>query len=139
MYLIVETERRELVAMAGGKPGESLRFAMQLARHHCRDRGEAMRIRDRDRTGPRSILYTQRPESLRRRKACDCPGKCYGAELHKHTIKCRPARPACKWRRKAAGHVVCDCPVYRFPHRAGSGRCSLENANAAAWGPTRAA
>jgi hypothetical protein len=139
MYLIVETGRGELVAMAGGTRGTSLRFAMQLARHHASERGEAMRVRDIHARGAGAVVYTQRPEMLKRRKACDCPAQCYGPELSRHSIRCRPARPACKWRREAAGHVTCDCPVYRFPHRAGAGRCNLENANAAVWGPTRAA
>jgi hypothetical protein len=139
VYLIVETAKREIVAMCGGGRGTALRFAMGLAKHHARERGEAMRVRDIHATGAGAVLYTMRPEMLERRKACDCPTKCFGAELHKHTIKCRPARPACKWRRKAAGHVTCDCPSYPFPHRANSGRCNLENANAAAWGPGKAA
>lgn len=120
MYLVVETENRALIAMAGG----DRRFALKCARYHAKLRGKAVRVRDIESRGPVAILYTFRPESLERRKAAECPPKCWGERREQHAIKCRPARPACRWRRKAMGYVTCECPAYPFPHRVGSGSCA---------------
>ena len=117
MYLIVETENRALIAMAGGDK----RFALACAKYHAKLRGKAVRVRDTEARGAIAIVYTMRPESLERRRAADCPPKCFGAEKRKHAIKCRPARPACRWRRRERG--LCTCVAYHFPHRSGSGRC----------------
>lgn len=71
-------------------------------------------------------VYTARPEVSLRRKAKDCPAVCHGAYAHQHSIACRPARPRCRWRRKANG--LCHCDRYPYPHRDGSGHCGNEEA-----------
>jgi hypothetical protein len=43
-----------------------------------------------------------------------------------HKPHCTLGHPKCKWRRKDAGQVVCDCPSYGFPHRQGSGLCGQQ-------------
>jgi hypothetical protein len=50
--------------------------------------------------------------------------RCYGNEYRgiKHTAKCRPGRPYCRWRR-AERWGICSCLAYHFPHRHGSGLC----------------
>lgn len=65
---------------------------------------------------------------------------CYGTFEHPvHVAGCTEGHPCCATRRRTSGQVVCDCPAYRFPHRATSGRCNPEQRNAAAWGPALAA
>ena len=54
-------------------------------------------------------------------KTCHVSGK---RVLHKP--HCTIGHPTCKWRRKEAGQVVCDCPAYGFPHRQGSGLCGQQ-------------
>jgi hypothetical protein len=50
-----------------------------------------------------------------KRKRC-CEGS--------HVAGCRPARPLCRLRRKEReNRRVCNCGVYWFPHRHGSGAC----------------
>lgn len=90
--------------------------AIRAARRLCRERKAVIRVRFGEAT-----IYTARPESNERRKACDCPAQCWGARREQHSIKCRPARPACRWRRRANG--LCTCVAYHYPHRTGSGRC----------------
>lgn len=38
----------------------------------------------------------------------------------KHDRRCRPGRPLCRWRRRAAQGAPCHCDVFHFPHRGGS-------------------
>ena len=65
---------------------------------------------------------------------------CHGTHEHPiHVEGCTLGHPSCARRRKASGQVVCDCPSYPFPHRAGSGKCNPEHRNAAMWGPPLAA
>ena len=42
----------------------------------------------------------------------------------KHLPRCSPRRPRCNWnRRKGGKQKKCECGVYHFPHRMGSGLC----------------
>jgi hypothetical protein len=55
--------------------------------------------------------------------------RCYasgGGKRIVHKPHCTVGHPKCKWRRKEAGQVVCDCPAYGFPHRQGSGLCGQQ-------------
>jgi hypothetical protein len=122
MYLVVEVAKRLIVG------GLTYAECMSEAKRIARERGKPAVIRDTDAS---ANLYTVRPESLTRRKACDCPPACYGPGRgmpgeSKHTIQCRPARPACRWRRREKG--LCHCDRYHYPHRDGSGFCGDEQA-----------
>lgn len=117
MYLTVEIRNAVIV---GGLDKAATHAA---ARRLARERQKPAIIRDTD-TG--ATLYTYRPEVDVRRKAKDCPAVCHGAFRHQHAIACRPARPRCRWRRKANG--LCNCDRYHYPHRDGSGHCGDEAA-----------
>lgn len=53
------------------------------------------------------------------------PEQCWGPAPSQHQKYCHPKRPKCRWRR--AKHLpkykICECGIYHFPHRAGSGLC----------------
>lgn len=115
MYLVIEEGSRVFRPIMGGVDMAS---AMANAKRLCRERDKPIRIRDADAD---RVVYTMRPESIVRRKACDCPAQCWGPKREQHAIKCRPARPACRWRRRERG--LCECVAYHYPHRSGSGRC----------------
>lgn len=67
---------------------------------------------------------------MARRDAC---WRCGASGKVAHAHGCRPGRPRCKYRRP----VPCDCPAYRFPHRASSGICGDRDAFAAkVYGPS---
>ena len=43
-----------------------------------------------------------------------------------HQLDCRASHPKCKWmRRVREDRRVCNCSMYPFPHRRGSGRCRI--------------
>jgi hypothetical protein len=51
--------------------------------------------------------------------SCWQPG---GSGLVIHTARCRPARPLCRWARRARWGI-CECTAYHYPHRRASGAC----------------
>jgi len=53
------------------------------------------------------------------------PKRCWGSESNQHAKHCHPKRPKCKWRRAKylKKYSICECGIYHFPHRAGSGLC----------------
>ncbi len=112
MYIAVQYKGTTIVA--GLDRVTSIREAKRLAI----ERQKPIGVVDTD-TG--ETLYTARPEVATRRKAHQCPAQCHGAYAHQHAIHCRPARPRCRWRRKANG--LCHCHAYHYPHRDGSGMC----------------
>jgi hypothetical protein len=122
----VETDAGELLAMCGAFHS----MAHRLAAEHAKRLGAIVVVRDAHHAG-RWIVATYRPprKPMARRKACDCPERCHGGpgtlreqiRNAKHSIKCRPARPACRWRRHENG--ICLCAAYPYPHRERSGNC----------------
>lgn len=43
-----------------------------------------------------------------------------------HVAECRACRPLCRWMRLVMpDRRPCNCSMYPFPHRAGSGRCRV--------------
>lgn len=127
MYLHVEEGVRATRTVVAGV---DLASAHAAAKRLCVERGATMRVVDHDtEDGRPRVIYTYRPQSIVRRRACDCPPRCWGSRREQHAIKCRPARPRCRWRRRENG--LCHCVAYHYPHREGSGLC-IEGPNGSA-------
>ena len=59
-------------------------------------------------------------------KRVDWPKWCWGPRATQHIKGCHPKRPKCGYRRKFYTKKYgppCECGVYHFPHRKGSGLC----------------
>jgi len=67
------------------------------------------------------FLHRRYANDYEKSRACYCSGN-----VVIHQDGCHASRPKCKWmRRVRAERQVCCCSMYPFPHRRGSGRCTI--------------